>query len=473
MHSRGAWLSSIGLIVPTVLALAISPVLFSHHPASTNAQGTHQVFIPMAMRECEPAPTGGTFSLPPNTSVALGRSSRLGVWLGDGDSQTVGLLKTTGAKWTRLVVSWSTIEPTYAEPPSYDFGMYDQLFSAIAAAGMQPIVEIRGNPSWAAATSCGPINRLDRFDAFVRAIVAHYMVPTYNVKHWEFYNEPENTSTTWGSFLGGCFGNTPDKYVEMLRVAYNAVKQTDGEAKVVLGGLALGQHTDPNEGPIFNTAFLTQTLALNGGAYFDIANIHYFSSQNSQWSQYGLDIAGKANAIRQFMANYGVTKPVVATELSWTSTPADSPDTPEQQARYVPKVLARGLANDLYAMTWFLLSEWNGADYPYGLLDIHEEPRPAYYAFRVAACEFGSARAVRPLSAGEVGVAGGVEGYVFDVSGQERWVLWSSADGTAVPVSLPRGIIRAADKLGRIIPLGNGPAQITLDGSPIYLRMQR
>jgi len=273
--------------------------------------------------------------------------------------------------------------------------------------------------------------------------------------------------------LGGCFGKTPDKYVDLLKAAYASVKEVDRDGKVVTGGMALGQYIDPKEGPIFNTDFFDQVLALGGGDYFDIANIHYFSSQGGAWSSYGRDLIGKVTGVRQIMTRYGVTRPMMVTELGWTSSPKDSPDTPEMQARYVPKALARGLAVDLYAMTWFSLKDWEGADYPYGLMDVGGRLRPAYQAFQAAVSEFGDATAIRPLAPGELGVAGGVEGYAFSVGGKERWVIW--AEGTnQIHAMLPAGVFEARDKLGQAVtlPSGSSPKPIALGDSPLYIRFR-
>jgi len=421
-------------------------------------------------------PTGNSIPVPTpapqSTSVPLGAYSRLGVWTGPADDAMLTSLQQAGAQWTRFHLDWATIEPNYTDPATYDFTEYDNYLAASGRAGMTAIVEIRGNPSWAAATRCGPIGRIDRFAEFLRTLVNRYRIPPYNVKHWEFFNEPDNKKASSSEFVGGCFGDQPGGYVEVLRVAYTVIKAVDPEAKIVLGGLAFDQWSDPTFGPVFNTEFLDQILALGAGAYFDVANVHYYSSQTTRWSTYGKDLLGKVAAFREVMARHNTTKPVVVTETNWTSGPGSSGDILEQQARYVPKVLARGLAANLYAVYWFMLKEWPGADYPYGLVDLDLKPRPAYHAYQVAADEFGRAATIRPLSPSELGVAGGIEGYAFDVDGQVRWVLWAD-DGVVVNVRLPETAAQAHDKQGQSISLADhGQTTIALDDSPIYVRFR-
>jgi hypothetical protein len=211
-------------------------------------------------------------------------------------------------------------------------------------------------------------------------------------------------------------------------------------------------------------------LAAGGGSYFDVANVHYYSSQEPTWVANGRDVAGKVNALRQVMARRGLSKPVAVTELGWTSSPKDAPDLPERQARYVPKVFARGLAAEVYAMTWFSLADWQGADYPYGLVGLDRQPRPAYRAFQVAADELGRADSVRPLTAGEANPRL-VEGYAYRVGQEERWVLWAVDEGQPTELLFPARSGRARDKLGDpVLPRRRGrDVALAVGDSPVYV----
>jgi len=123
----------------------------------------------------QPMPTPVSKPMAPPVGTRLG--SRLGIWMGGGDSSTVQAIKDAGARWTRVILNWSSVEPTYAEPAVYDFAAYDSLLADLARTGITPVVAIHGNPGWAAETRCGPVSRVDRFAGFVRALVAHYKDP--------------------------------------------------------------------------------------------------------------------------------------------------------------------------------------------------------------------------------------------------------------------------------------------------------
>ncbi|MDO8671887.1 MAG: hypothetical protein Q7O66_10725 [Dehalococcoidia bacterium] len=405
---------------------------------------------------------------PPPTS---GDRTRLAVFIGSGDAGTVNLLKGTGAKATRVTLEWSRVEANFTNPPTYDFYL-DSLLAALGAAGISPLVEIRNNPSWASSTNCGPIDKPGgqaAFSRFVQAIVSRYSRAPYNVKQWEFYNEADNRDmVTLGLWLGGCWGDYPAQYASMLQAAYSAVKAADPAAQVLTGGLA---HENTAS---FNMSFIDQILAAGAGNYFDVLNIHYFSSFEFAWSASGVDIIGKVQAVRQKMANYGVSKPVAVTEASWTSTPSNSPNfaaaNGEAQSRYVAKLLSRSLSLNLHMVVWFSLADWAGAGYPYGLLNVNNQQRPSYSAFQEASRQFDGAEFVRAVSPGDVGVTGGIEGYAFNAGGRWLWALW--ATGEPLAVTVPGAASSARNKMGQTIPLAGGgnPTSLQLDDSPIFVR---
>ncbi|MDO8670011.1 MAG: cellulase family glycosylhydrolase, partial [Dehalococcoidia bacterium] len=419
---------------------------------------------------------------------------------------TTQKLEELGARWTRITISWHTVEPYYS-PPTFDFSAYDSIIQELTAAGIVPILEFRQNPTWAAATTCGPIsptisagkNGLDAFREVVTALADHYSKAPYNVHYWEFYNEPDNKSVDY-AWLGGCWGNDPKAYRDMLQVAHDALQAVDPSAKVVLGGLA-HQPTPP----IFNFNFLKEIIDEGAAPYFDIVNFHFYSNQ--AWSfgpggthgNFGYDILGKLGEIRKEMSDKGVSKPVVVTEVGWTYGPTQS-DFAERQARYVPKLYARAIVSDVKAMTWFSLEDPPGVGstniVPYGLLNIDYTPKESYWVYKFAASEFDDATFSGSIQSE---VTPGqfpsfcqqwwdndcvVEGYKYSkANGQKRAVLWAQNKGPAaqdtglttkaydiqVQVVLPAWVVSARDRLGNSIIFPQASRLITLTDSPIYV----
>jgi hypothetical protein len=402
-------------------------------------------------------------------------SPRLGVWIGGGDQSVIDQLAASGAKWTRIILLWSTVEPTKG---TYSFAAYDDTLRRLKSAGVGVVLEIRRNPAWAAPTQCGPIDDLDAFEAFVRATVARYSGSEFGVRHFEFYNEPDCRFESYGGENTGCFGDHPEAYAQMLARAYRGAKSVDPTVAVVFGGLAydVNLFADCGPGGCFNTSFFDQVLSqsFDGrplGEYFDVANVHYFSSQGPHWTSYGHDVSGKVASLRAVMAKHGIAKPVALTEVSWTTD-----YTLEHQARYVPKVIARGAAANLYMTLWFCLSEWPSSTWPYGLVYQSGLPRDSYKAYQIAAREIGQSTSVRTLAASEVGAETGVEGYAVGGNGPERLILWARKDGgtdggdSQAAITIPASATAAFDKLGGSIPLRSGGTPYTLTDDPIYVR---
>lgn len=401
-----------------------------------------------------------------NFAPTTGAGDRFGIWLGAPDRAAADLAHQAGASWTNVYLLWSQVETS---PGVYNFSRYDGIMGNLASGGVRPFVEIRKSPSWVASTDCGPLDKtggMDSFANFVRTMVQRYSVAPYNVKHWEFYNEPDNTDVNLAQQIGmGCWGNYPSQYAQLLSVANSAVKSVDPQAKVVFGGLAMENMTS------FNMNFLDQVLAAGGGPYFDVLNVHYFSNYASAWSAYGVDIGGKITRVRQIMSGRGVSKPVAVGETSYQDSPLDNFDA-AAQARYVPKVLARALANDVYKVDWYQLRDYGdpARPYYYGLLDINGQPKPSYTTYSVAASKVGRASYVSPLDAGSVGASGGIEGYKFRQDGREVWVLWATPDGSAVDITLPGNAVNASDQIGTVFWSSSGQSTgYRLGSNAIYI----
>ncbi len=456
------------LIAGVVILIAVGGAqwgLSTSGPHTALAQpSSHQVILPLVYKNYEVPPPPATY---------------FGIWLGGGSARDVQTMREAGAGWTVVHLSWARVQPVKTSPP--DFSVYDNLLSELAAAGIRPIVQIRDNPAWAATTPCGPITDLDAFASFVYEAVVHYKVAPYNVRHWEFYNEPDYNPRIGGLergvFLGGCWGDDPAGYAQMLYRADDVIDAIDSNARILIGGLA-----HENTG-LFNMDFLAQVIEAGGAEYFDVVNTHFLSTYGSDWERkYGADradVIGKITEIRSILSTKGVVKPIALTELSYTEPDGDFAS---DQASYVGKVLARGLYasvietdRPVQSLTWFSL-DWDG-DRAYGLLDASGTPRPAYWAFRTAVRELGPATGVyEPLEPDDVGVGGGIEGdiegYAFDVRGEQRWILWASPDGSSLPITLPARAKAAYDRAGQAVPLNVGsPTSLLLTDSPIYVRL--
>jgi hypothetical protein len=314
------------------------------------------------------------------------------------------------------------------------------------------------------------VNNLADLQEFVGAIVARYP----HVKYWEFYNEPDNVA--WYGLKGAAYG-------AMLQAVYPVVKAANPSAQVVMGGLAMDWFSDA--GGLFDRNFLRDVLVNCAGPCFDVANFHYYPAFRNTWEPSGRDIIGKANYVRQLLATYHYTRPVIVTEVGWPSSSSNWGSL-ELQARYVPKAFVRSLAANLYAVTWYALIDSTDPSLP-GLLDAQLNPRPAYAVLRTLISIMPQPHYVRTIPASETG-SSFIEAYQFTVKGSlglERLdVYWYDCPSMVSYVAYPADCDSSAalrlkvPQVAKIDKLGNrtilnaaadGYITVNVQASPIFI----
>ncbi len=315
---------------------------------------------------------------------------------------SIGALAGVGGRLVRFdMLEWNRIEPRRGERNWQAIASLEAELAAISAAGGVPMVIIRGAPPWALAVpdkACGPIrpDALGAFADFVGEAVQRYSGPPYNVRYWEFGNEPDAPfQLLSGNAVFGCWGDERDPlyggaaYADMLKAVYPVVKAANPGAQVVVGGLLLD--CDP-DGPSPCTAgrFIEGVLANGGGAAFDILAYHSYTYWGPvtrdwdlifpKWQHRGGILLGKAAFLRETMQRYGVDKPLLMNEgafLCYRNDPNCAPQGFEgAKANYAARLFARAHQLGLYGALWYTLEGpgWQQS----GLLDANQQPRPAY-----------------------------------------------------------------------------------------------
>jgi hypothetical protein len=388
-----------------------------------------------------------------------------------------------GGSWTRIKLHWSLIEPQNTTPAGYRWPAYlDAMLSQAASRNIQVILTLVDSPSWASTFRSGPIDRVDlgELTEFIQAAVARYGAPPYNVKYWEFYNEPDNCSELWAEQSGfGLFGHNPQAYVDILAAAYRPIKEVDPTAQVLLGGLAYDFWIE--DGGVFVRDFLDQVLHRGGGAYFDVMNFHYYAPAfRGRWAPYGdgAGLVGKANYLRQVLASHGQEKPLICTETGWESNPDHCPPglcSHEMQSRAIHQLMVEGLAAGLHATLWFVLVD--AGYWQTGLFDSDLNPKPAFYAYQTMARQLRGAQYVRTLSLAETGSSQAIAYQFTAGDGGTRLIAAWTQDESTLPLRVPTGQLTLIDKFGDQTTLYDGQdgqhdghVTVMLGPSPVYLR---
>ncbi|MEJ2212452.1 MAG: hypothetical protein P8129_25990 [Anaerolineae bacterium] len=363
-----------------------------------------------------------------------------------------------GAKWVRMPLNWSYIEPVNTTPENYAWSAaWEQELLRLRGRGVNFVLTLTGNPAWAATYPGGPVDKVDPAELveFMEAVVARYGAP----------------------------GHQPQAYVDLLQSVYDPIKAVDPEAQIVFGGVAYDAFEDPWGGP-FVRSFLDGVLANGGGDYFDVMNFHYYLSYGAEWAPYGIDILGKYNYLRDKLASYGVYKAFVCTETAmWSDSAHDGSD--ELQSRYVSQVFARSMSARFRFTIWFrLFDDGELGTVKVGLLDPIYIPKPAYRAYQTLARQLGGTVYVRTWSWAETG-SSALEVYEFAPEQGQAWsdgatriiLAWTNDEGQH-PLLIQAGELVQVDKYGveQTVQDGDdglvdGAIRLSIGPSPVYLRL--
>jgi len=181
------------------------------------------------------------------------------------------LLKAVGIKWSRSdAFKWYVVEP---EKGKFDWRWTDRMVENARQNNVEYLAILADTPAWAAGDDMPdnnrnismskphkPKNPAD-WEDYVFAVASRYKG---KVKYYEIWNEVDwHPPVRAASFTG----STAD-YLEMLKVAYRAVKRADPEAKVLVSGFGYGAACD------LKMPF--DLLNMGAANYCDFYNVHSY-----------------------------------------------------------------------------------------------------------------------------------------------------------------------------------------------------
>ncbi len=404
---------------------------------------------------------------------------------GDLSASTIGGMAAAGAGAIRTEMIWSSIEPNYVPPTRYNWASMDSRLKQLADNKLSPLALVDGCPKWACDAPNGPI-RLGQVGAFVEfmsAVVERYGKRPYNAHYWELWNEPDDTSGPDGQLN---WGMHPDQYAAMLQAVRPGMKAADPNAQLVMGGLAYDNFQE-NGGP-FNRHFVDDFLKAGGGQYLDVFNFHYYV-QNVNWCS----LSAKLTELRAKLAAHKVDLPIICSETGFTSS-NQFDSSPETQSMYVAQAYAQGLGERMASIAWYTAKDFQTSVKGWqifkdsGLLDVNNNLKPSYQAYKWAATEIGQRNAVRALNSTD-GLSTPARGYEFGPEGSTHagalWVVWAwdfSVYGPcgsapkvrdfAIPASKASKVSRVLDMYGNSVATrsrADGTLLFSLDAKPVYV----
>jgi hypothetical protein len=287
----------------------------------------------------------------------------------------------TGAKWFRVGIQWSNVEPSQG---TYRWSGPDRLLGLALARGLQPIVMVGYTPAWARPAACStsqfcPPADPATFGSFVAAATARYA--SYGVKVWEIWNEP-NTSDYWKP--------APDAvgYTALLRAAANGIRGVDPSATIITGGLA-PRANDTSTG-LKPSTFLNQLYAAGARSSFDGFGMHPYAwpaapLYPAAWNAFYT----LPSLYATMVANGDAAKKIWMTEFGYSTGTWAQASTEAQQAAYLTEAYT-SVASAPWAgpLLWFNYRDrgTNLADREqnFGLVTADGRAKPALQAFVTA-----------------------------------------------------------------------------------------
>jgi hypothetical protein len=188
-----------------------------------------------------------------------------------------------GAHYVRIQMPWEDIEQS-GKGDFWDhkfnqsaWDKYDTIVDLAQEVGVELIVRIDRPPRWARAiadatpafqaglrengNSTGPPEDYRDYADFVGAVAERYRG---KLRFFQVWNEP-NLSYEWNWVLP-----EPERFVELLGLAYTAIKQANPDAVVLFPSLSPTDGLEPRIAPLSELEYLDRVYKAGGGAYFDI-----------------------------------------------------------------------------------------------------------------------------------------------------------------------------------------------------------
>ncbi len=342
--------------------------------------------------------------------------------------------------------SWNPEDPA---DPNYHWEFFDIWVKNAVAAGLTPVLQLRGAPPW--AQNCPQPYPYDspckpdpaKFAQFAKAAALRYSgsfggLP--RVEYWQGLNEP-NLSLFFNPQYEGETAVSPVLYRQILNSFYAAIKSVNPSNVVIaagLGPIAVQKYTI---GPM---AFARAMLCMagrekphpmpgdcEGGVHFDVFDIHPYTT-GGPTHQGGPDdvelgdipklqrLLKAADSAGRIQSNLYRRTPLWITELSWDSKPPDPGGLPMKiEQQWTSEALYRTWKAGVRHFFWFSIVDFEPDGRPYneslesGLYFWNsnvasQQPKPVLNSYRFPFVAFPGKRGLYVWGRTQAGTAGKV-----------------------------------------------------------------
>jgi hypothetical protein len=302
--------------------------------------------------------------------------------------QAIAVAKELHASIVRTQIPWDTYEPQGpGQINARAQAFTDRLVADASAAGIRVVMTVDGTPCWASSAPAAVLRKCShtrqspanawppsepaRYGAFVAYLATRYGTRLAGIEIW---NEPDQSNEAY--WAGP---HKPQRYAELLRAAYPAIKAANPQVPV-LGGSLVGS----------NGAFLRALYAAGIKGYYDALAVHY----------YDLTL-GSLRSIHETQLANGDDTPLWLDEFGWPSCwprrkleQEQACVTPQVQAANIRNVV-RSIAGIPWVAAYAIYKTQDSPAEAFGVLSLHGARKPAFAALAsVLSSPFGAASPV-------------------------------------------------------------------------------
>jgi polysaccharide biosynthesis protein PslG len=334
--------------------------------------------------------SGAQGAVSPTSAPPLGGINATGLTYGATPamvSQEIGWARSLHAHAIRVEIPWATLEPTRGQIEPKALAFTDSLVNQAAAAGVKIVALTMWTPCWASSAPAALLSRCRAgndgkahawpplnpasYGSFAAFIAARYGSKLAAIEVW---NEPDQSNEDY--FAGP---KKAQRYGELLRAAYPAIKSVDPQM-TVLGGSLVGT----------NGVFLRALYAAGIKGYYDGLSVHFYTLA-----------LGAMRYTHEVQLQNGDHTPLWLNEFGWSSCwPRQS--TQQEQACVTKQAQATNIVNvfrETARTPWIaaemLYSLRGSRKEDFGVLNENGTRKPAFAALRsVFVSPFGRPSAV-------------------------------------------------------------------------------
>ncbi|MBI2845476.1 MAG: O-antigen ligase family protein [Chloroflexi bacterium] len=222
------------------------------------------------------------------------------------------LIKQGGFRWIRQTFTWAEIEP---QPGQFNWEPWDLIVDTYAPSGASLVAVLDTSPAWARDEDYpqAPPRDFEDYFRFVRVFAERY---GERIDFYEIWDEP-NIYPHWGERFVDSRG-----YTNLLRGAYQAIKEIDPQAVILNAGLA--PNIEAGGKNMSDIQFLEEMYRAGARDFFDILAIQPYGFWGEADGPADLEITNFSRTLllRDVMLTYrDGEKPVWAVEFGWNSLP--------------------------------------------------------------------------------------------------------------------------------------------------------